>query len=248
MKIKILSANVQAGARTQKYRHYVTRAWHHVLPFGKQDQATRWAEGLAEYEWVALQEADSGSMRSAFQNQSHQLADAAGFNSCHHQINRTIGKVLTSGNALLARNHPFSVRHLPLPGGRRGVLVACYQLTNGEELLVVVTHLSLRAPSRLLQANFLAELLSSASHVILLGDFNAPPDRPEFAQLRERLVSVFSEATYPSWAPVRCLDHVWVRGVEVVSTRAIKWDDSDHLAVEVSLNIPGAKLVSQKIM
>lgn len=241
MKIKIISANVQAGARTQRYHHYLTRLWYHLSPFGNKGQAARWAQGLAECDWVALQEADSGSLRSAFQHQAHDLARAAEFGWCHHQTNRRVGKVLTSGNALLSHHEAHLVKELPLPGrAGRGVLLATYPLSNGEELVLAVTHLALRSAGRCAQVAFLSNLLKDFPHVILLGDFNAPPASTDFGAFRESgLRCAFDEPTYPSWAPLRCLDHIWVRGVRVLGSRTLPWDHSDHLAVETSISLPG---------
>ena len=36
-RLRLLSANIQAGNSTRSYREYITRSWSHVLPAGKRD-------------------------------------------------------------------------------------------------------------------------------------------------------------------------------------------------------------------
>jgi endonuclease/exonuclease/phosphatase family metal-dependent hydrolase len=80
----------------------------------------------ARHDIVGLQEADPGSLRSGFTNQTHYLAQRAGFNYWSHQPNRRMGGVASSANGLLSKLEPVEVQDHPLPGriGGRGVLLA----------------------------------------------------------------------------------------------------------------------------
>ena len=65
LRLRVLSLNIQVGLLTQNYRHYVTRAWRHVLPSRHaRENLKRVAALAADYDLVALQEADAGSLRT----------------------------------------------------------------------------------------------------------------------------------------------------------------------------------------
>src|SRR5690606_21786995 len=115
--IRLLSFNIQAGAHFERYRHYVTRPWRHVLPHGaRRRNLDKLATLVADFDIVALQEADAGSLRSGFQNQIEFLADRAGFGWFSIQTNRRIGGITHTCNALLMRQKPTEVRDYALPG------------------------------------------------------------------------------------------------------------------------------------
>src|SRR5690606_13177092 len=90
--LRVLSANIQAGSSTRRYSDYFTRSWSHALPAGRKrsslDAIARLAAG---HDIVGLQEADPGSLRSGFTNQTHYLAQRAGFHYWTHQPNRSVG-------------------------------------------------------------------------------------------------------------------------------------------------------------
>lgn len=74
-RLRLLSFNIQVGISTERYRHYLTRGWQHLLPHaGRATNLKRIGELLADYDLVALQEADGGSLRSGYVNQVEHLA------------------------------------------------------------------------------------------------------------------------------------------------------------------------------
>ena len=78
-RLKLLSANIQAGSSTRRYSDYVTRSWSHALPAGnKRGSLDLIAQLAGEHDIVGLQEADPGSLRSGFTNQTHYLAEREG--------------------------------------------------------------------------------------------------------------------------------------------------------------------------
>ena len=90
--LRLLSANIQAGSSTRGYADYVSRSWSHVLPAGNKRGALDAIVQLAgEHDIVGLNEADPGSLRSGFTNQTHYLAERGGFNFWSHQPNRSVG-------------------------------------------------------------------------------------------------------------------------------------------------------------
>jgi len=240
--LRLLSANIQAGSSTRAYRDYVTRSWSHVLPNGKRLNLDSLATLAEPYDLVGLQESDPGSLRSGFTNQADYLAERGGFPFWSHQPNRRISRIAGSGNALLSRLEPKELLDYALPGriAGRGVLLA--KFGEGDQAWdLAVTHLSLGAKSRHLQLGFLAELLADSPRLVLMGDFNCDSDAPEMMSLyRKTALAPPGDriCTFPSWAPLRCLDHVLVGGFDVLDYKALPAAGSDHMAVSVELALP----------
>ena len=75
-RLRVLSANIQAGSSTRRYSDYVTRSWSHALPAGnKRGSLDAIAQLAGQHDIVGLQEADPGSLRSGFLNQTRYLAE-----------------------------------------------------------------------------------------------------------------------------------------------------------------------------
>jgi endonuclease/exonuclease/phosphatase family metal-dependent hydrolase len=246
--LRLLTANIQAGSSTRRYSDYVTRSWSHALPAGqKRSSLDAIAKLASDHDIVGLQEADPGSLRSGFTNQTHYLAQRAGFNYWSHQPNRRMGGVASSANGLLSRLEPVEVQDHALPGriGGRGVLLA--RFGDGKEgLTVAVAHLSLGTNSRMSQLDFIADLLSDHPNAVLMGDFNCVADRPEM-QLLYRKTRLQPPGclvpTFPSWRPERAIDHILTSDtLNVVDTQAVAAAYSDHLAVKMEVQVPEESL------
>ena len=243
-RLRVLTANIQAGSSTRSYSDYVTRSWSHALPVGgKRQSLDTIAQMVAGHDIVGLNEADPGSLRSGFTNQTHYLAQRAGFNYWSHQPNRKVAGVASSANGLLSRLQPVEVQDHVLPGrlGGRGLLLA--RFGNGDSgLTVAVAHLSLGAGSRMAQLDFIAEVLSDHPNSVLMGDFNCDADRPEMQSLyrKTRLQPPGCLVpSFPSWGPTRQIDHILVSdSLQVVTTQAVAAANSDHLAVTMELDVP----------
>ncbi len=241
--LRLLSCNIQAGSSTQRYGDYVSRSWSHVLPHGKRVNLESIAALSAGYDIVGLQESDPGSLRSGFTNQTHHIAERAGFPFWSHQPNRSVGGIASSANGLLSRHRPSEVLDYALPGrvAGRGVLLARFGVGESS-LLVAVAHLSLGAQSRRAQLDFLAELLRDEPHAVLMGDFNCSHDAPEMQKLYRstRLrPPAHTSPTFPSWKPVRALDHILCSdSLSPGNLRALPAGRSDHLAVEIQVQLP----------
>ena len=243
-RLKLLSANIQAGSSTRRYTDYATRSWSHVLPLGDKRGALDSIAALAaQYDIVGLQESDPGSWRSGFTNQTHYLAERAGFDYWSHQPNRRVGKVASSANALLSKMEPVEVVDHPLPGPipGRGVLLARFG-RDPASLTVAVAHLSLGAGTRKSQLAFIAELLQDHPHSVLMGDFNCSPEQPEMALLFQRTrlqPPACAIHTFPSWRPKRAIDHILVGdGLRCYEACALPAANSDHLALSLALDVP----------
>lgn len=243
-RLKLLSANIQAGSSTRRYSDYAVRSWSHVLPAGnKRGSLDAIAQLASGHDIVGLQESDPGSLRSGFTNQTHYLAQRGGFAYWSHQPNRRVGGVASSANGLLSKLEPVEVHDHPLPGRVRGRGVLLAQFGDGDDgLTVAIAHLSLGAASRHAQIGFIAELLHDHRHAVLMGDFNCDPDVPEMQQLyrRTRLQPPSCTVpTFPSWRPQRAIDHILVTpGLGNAGTRAFPAAQSDHLALSIELDVP----------
>lgn len=247
-RLRMLSANIQAGSSTRRYSDYFTRSWSHALPVGaKRSSLDAIADLAGGHDIVGLQEADPGSLRSGFTNQTHYLAQRAGFQYWSHQPNRNVARVAGSANGLLSRLEPVKVAMHPLPGriAGRGVLLAHFG--SGEEgLVVAVAHLSLGNGSRRQQLGYIAELLAPHPHAVLMGDFNCVPTVPEMDLLYERThlrPPSFCVPTFPSWKPARAIDHILVTDqLTHANARAVPAAFSDHLALALDIDVPAQAL------
>ncbi|HJU25060.1 MAG TPA: endonuclease/exonuclease/phosphatase family protein, partial [Rhodanobacteraceae bacterium] len=242
--LKLLSCNILAGASVGRYHEYVTRSWSAVLPARhKRNNLDRLAGEIAQFDVIGLQEADAGSMRSGFLNQTQYLAEAAGLPYWSHQPNRRVSRVAHSANGLISRLPPAEVLDYPLPGriGGRGVLIARYG--NGPEALTVaIAHLSLGPQARLRQLAFIAELLSGYPNAVLMGDLNCDPDSLELRVLFSRTAlaePLETTPTFPSWRPQRAIDHILVsRGIAIERMWTLPDAFSDHLPLAAEIRLP----------
>lgn len=66
-RLRLLSFNIQVGISTEKYRHYLVCGWQHLLPHnGRAATPQKIGNLLNDFDLVALQEADGGSIRSGY--------------------------------------------------------------------------------------------------------------------------------------------------------------------------------------
>jgi endonuclease/exonuclease/phosphatase family metal-dependent hydrolase len=240
--LKLLSFNIQVAIGASAYRHYVTHGWKHLLPHtSARGNLDRIADVIGDYDVVALQEIDNGSLRSRNVNQVHYLAERAEFPFWYSQLNRDLGRLAQHGNGVLSRVAPASVEDHKLPGaipGRGAILV---RLPFGDgELTLVLLHLSLGQRSLHRQLEYVRRLIETEPRVVVMGDMNSHLTGllvgSPLAGSRLRAAGG-TEPTYPAWRPARALDHILVspglavRGFEVLDCRL-----SDHRPIAVTLD------------
>ncbi len=243
-RLRLLSFNIQVGISTERYRHYLTRGWQHVLPHtGRAGNLQRIGQLLGDYDLVALQEVDGGSLRSGFVNQVEHLAHLGAFPYWYQQLNRNLGRLAQHSNGVLSRLRPSLLEDHPLPGppGRGAMLL---RLGEGAEAVVVVMmHLALGARTRTRQLAYIRELIGGYRHQVLMGDMNTHArDLLQHSPLRDLgLLAPQIEATFPSWRPQRCLDHILLSpGLELERVAVLAQPISDHLPVAVEIRLPQA--------
>lgn len=246
-RLRLLSFNIQVGISTERYRHYLTRSWQHLLPHtGRASNLQKIGKLLGDFDLVALQEADGGSMRSGYVNQVEHLAQLGAFPYWYQQLNRNLGRFAQHSNGVLSRLRPHQLEDHPLPGpaGRGAILV---RFGEGEDaLIVVMMHLALGAKTRALQLAYIRELIGGYRHQVLMGDMNThATDLLEHSPLRDLgLIAPQVEATFPSWRPQRCLDHILLSpSLTLERVEVLAQPISDHLPVAVEIRLPDALTV-----
>ncbi|MEZ5558581.1 MAG: endonuclease/exonuclease/phosphatase family protein [Pseudomonadales bacterium] len=241
--LRFLSFNIQVGIGTSRYRHYFTKGWKHVLPHeGGQLNLARIADVVAGYDIVALQEVDSGSMRSSYVNQVQYIAERARFPYWYTQLNRDLGPLAQHGNGLLSRLAPQAIEDHKLPGAipGRGAIVA--RVPYGEaDVLVVLLHLSLGERSRRLQLEYVRRLIDGEPHVVLMGDMNSHLTDLLFnSPLADTTLMPAAQVqpTYPAWRPQRALDHVLVSPtLAITEYEVLDCRLSDHRPIAVTVEL-----------
>jgi endonuclease/exonuclease/phosphatase family metal-dependent hydrolase len=243
-RLRLLSFNIQVGISTERYRHYLTRGWQHLLPHnGRAGNLQKIGDLLRDYDLVALQEADGGSIRSGYVNQVEHLAQLGSFPYWHQQLNRNLGRLAQHSNGVLSRLRPWDIEDHPLPGlkGRGAILVRFGE--GPDALVVVVMHLALGARTRTLQLAYIRELIGGYRHQVLMGDMNThATDLLETSPLRDLgLLAPQIEATFPSWRPQRCLDHILLSPtLTLEKVQVLAQPISDHLPVAVEIRLPAS--------
>lgn len=243
-KIRVLSYNVQAGITTRRYRHYITHSWKHVLPHTQRfDNLDRIARLVRNYDIVGLQELDAGSLRSGYVNLTEYLSEKAEMPFWSDQTNRRIGRLARHSTGLLSRFTPTEVVEHRLPGRipGRGVLFIRYG-TRDDPLIVLILHLALGRRSRMMQIDYLSEIVNEYRHVIVMGDMNCQSDSAEMDYLINRTMMrepSHGLDTFPSWRPQHNIDHILVTPtLQVGRVGTLDFPLSDHLPIEMELTLP----------
>lgn len=242
--LRLLTFNIQVGISTSSYRHYLTRSWQHFLPHKtRNENLDKISALLNDYDVVALQEVDGGSLRSGFINQVEYLAQASSFPYWYQQLNRNFGPIAKHSNGLLSRFRPIEVNEYRLPAliPGRGVIVAKYGRKE-EPIVLVIMHLSLSKTAQTEQLRFVKDLIDDYRHIILMGDMNTHAesilhDSPLKASGLVALPGV--SHTFPSWRPEKALDHILVsRSLEVKKAGVLPFPVSDHLPIALDVRLP----------
>ena len=244
-RIKLLSFNIQVGIQTRTYRDYVTASWQHILPNQQRlENLHRISHLLKNYDFVALQEVDAGSLRSSFINQVEYLAVHSAFPYWYHQCNRNFGRFAKHSNGFLSKLAVREVINHKLPGliPGRGAIEATLG-SEQEPLTFVIAHLAISRRARTQQLEYLARHLRNKQHLILMGDLNCS---------EEELLNCFNryglhlqpnegehQGTYPSWQPTTRFDHILVtKGIEIHQHAVVNHSISDHLPIELEVSLP----------
>ena len=242
-RLRVLTLNMQVGLRAAHYGHYLTQAWRNVLPSrGVRAVLDQIAALAADYDLVALQEGDAGSLRTAQTNQIAYVAERAGHGHWQTAVNRDLGPFAQHCLGCISREPLERLSHHQLPGWLpgRGALDLQLHRAGYQPLRLIVTHLALGRAARTRQLGYLGGLLADGGEALVLGDLNCEPaELAAHPGLRRAGLRVLhTQATYPSWRPVRSIDHALATpGVEVLQVAALAHHLSDHLPVAIEVRL-----------
>jgi endonuclease/exonuclease/phosphatase family metal-dependent hydrolase len=242
-RLRLLSYNIQVGIGSKRYRDYLTESWKHVLPHSKMaENLAQIAHAISDFDIVALQEVDAGSMRTGFVNLTEFLAKKGGFPFWYEQTNRRFGKIARHSNGLLSHYRPNEVNDHKLPGPRgRGVMVARYGHRDNP-LVLLIMHMALGKRARQRQFEYVAGIVNQYEHVVLMGDLNCQPESNEMQFLlsaTDLCEPCHGLKTFPSWRPARTLDHILTSSsLQVHDVHVMQHLHSDHLPIAMEISLP----------
>ena len=238
---RLLSYNIQVGINTKRYSHYLTRSWQHILPHkNRLRNLDLIANILPDFDIVALQEVDGGSIRSNYINQVEYLARKGNFPYWYQQVNRNLGKFAQHCNGLLCRFKPITIESHRLPGiiPGRGVIVTKFPI-GSDSLLVLTMHLALSKRIRNMQLEYINNLIHDSKFFILMGDMNTHAEQLLYdSPLKDipLVTTPIPQHTFPSWRPTRALDHILIsRSLVISQIKVLNIPLSDHLPVAMEV-------------
>ena len=208
---------------------------------------------IKEYDVVALQEVDAGSIRSRHVSQVRYFAEECGFPHWHQQQNRRIGNFAAHANGLLTRVPAETIIHHKLPGliPGRGAMQAIFDL-RGEHVLLLAVHLALSPRARKMQLQYLKQILVRYPYFILMGDMNCEHNKmaDELGQLDIQVHPEMTlSPTYPSWKPRVQFDQIWVSpNLKIKQTEVLQVPYSDHLPIAVEIEVPLAEAIAKRFI
>lgn len=243
--LRILSYNTHVCIRASRSSERLRNLWKHVLPSRcKLVNLREMSIFMRSFDVVGIQESDAGSLRSYFMNHTKVLAHLGGFDHWAEQVNRHLVFARHSIGFLSRYRILDITRHqLPAKIPGRGLMVVHLDL-DGEPVAFAVAHLSLGSRDRIRQALYIGDIIRDIGcRTILMGDFNCTSDSDELwviatkAGLRPALRNV---PTYPSWKPLRDIDHILVSdGISIRKAHVPDFFMSDHLPLAIEAVIEG---------
>jgi len=177
---------------------------------------------------AGFNEVDKRMLRTTFKDQARIISEKTGMNYVFApNLKRFTG---TYGNALLSRFPILKAENHKLPqiknNEARGLLDATLLLPDNQKLRVLVTHLSVKSPERVLQLAWLENYIKKIEEpFFLLGDFNQ-----EIETLLELEPLIDNIKTYPANKPENHIDHIFSNiNIPSYQGAVIFSQASDHL-------------------
>lgn len=204
----------------------------------------------AKADIVGLQEVDRGAERTQKRDLPAELAKLTGMTiqfdkNIPHQGGEYGNAVLTRFPIKRAKNtHLKSFAN----GEQRGVQQLVLDV-HGREVLFLNTHLDARRDpaEREHGATELRAIAAAAGAmpVILVGDFNAAPEAPSIATMREFLTDSWTVVnkdpgfTIPVKKPSKRIDYIWITPTSIapVKMEVLRSEASDHLPILAELRL-----------
>lgn len=204
----------------------------------------------AKADIVGLQEVDRGTERTQKRDLPAELARLTGMTV---QFDKNIPHQGGDyGNAVLTKFPIRSAKNTQLKSFANGEQRGVQQLVldvGGREVLLMNTHLDAR-PDPAEREHSATELRAIAAAagtmpVILVGDFNAAPETPSIATLREFLTDAWTVVrkdagfTIPVKKPSKRIDYIWITPASITPVRmeVLHSEASDHLPIVAELRL-----------
>lgn len=205
----------------------------------------------AKADIAGLQEVDRGVERTQRRDLPAELARLTGLsvafeNNYPYQGGEYGNAVLTRFPIKRVKNTHFKMLR---PGEQRGVLQVVLEV-HGREMLFMNTHLDFRPDEteRRMNVEELKAIVAAAGTmpVILVGDFNATPDRPTIRNLKAFLADTWELAgqgngfSIPVKKPAKRIDYIWItrESVQPLRLEVLHSEASDHLPILAELRLP----------
>ena len=228
--VRMLTYNIRHGAGMDD-----------VVDLERQADAIR----KADAEVIGLQEVDSCVKRSGYIPEAAVLAEKLGmYSTFGGAIPLTGGKY---GVAILSKEPPLTVHHMPLPGTEKRTLLVC----EFQEYVFATTHLDLDENERLASLPIILEEAASWGDkpFFICGDWNDQPTstliktmkKDGFVMLNYPANPSSTYYTFPASSPNRIIDYIASYGKVVRSVRRRQVLNepmaSDHRPVLVELRL-----------
>lgn len=224
---------------------------HHGTNAAEKDYLVEIAELIkaSKADLVGLQEVDSVCKRSGNVDQMQRLAELTGMHYAFARHFAYDGGAY--GNGILSRypisdikNHRITLIKKDGSKDSRSLIAAEVALPQHKKMLFASVHFALDAPSRLIQAKETLALLGPAAMpVILTGDLNCLPGKPELAVLDTFFTEVdpLLIPTFPAEKPTRKIDYIYVNSSSLKKVVSYKVFDeigySDHAPLLVRIKL-----------
>ncbi|WAC09614.1 endonuclease/exonuclease/phosphatase family protein [Dyadobacter pollutisoli] len=241
-------ANTGTDQPVKKFRFKVmTYNIHHCNPPSAGDKID--VEAIAKVvnaekpDFVALQEVDVNTERSGKgKNQAQQLAALTGmkfyFSKAIDHQGGDYGVAVLSKYAIIDSARASLPIHADKPEENRTIAAITVTLPSKQKIIFASTHLGLKEPNRLLQAEKIMESFGKNElPMILAGDFNAVPESPVIAYFDKYFTRTCSDCkpTIPVEAPNKTIDFIMAKkGSKLKGGETRVIDEkyaSDHLPV-----------------
>ncbi|MFC0559448.1 endonuclease/exonuclease/phosphatase family protein [Halalkalibacter alkalisediminis] len=187
---------------------------------------------------ISLQEVERNSVRSNFKDQVTVIAESLGMNAVFSPSLSYPG--LYYGNAILSRYPIQDTMTLPFSNRveNRSAILAKLELTEGQSIYVLNTHLGLNQEERLQAIDEIHQKLSTLNHpIILTADLNSLPVHNEYVAWSDLLAKA-NEGTpiqtyrHKDWQ----IDYIFhSRDFIVRQTTVVESEASDHFPVTAML-------------
>ncbi len=239
---KIFFVNFQSGMKMSKgYWQYITNGWKYILPHNS-DSLKDVIKFINKEkpDVVSFAEIDGSSWRSKNIDQVKLISKETNLAYNHFYKTRGNGRWINQGNAIISKYELKNNTQIKLPGyGEKRYLCSSDIKIGNQNIKYYTTHLSTNKQINVAQRYFIAKKISEELGLkILTGDFNIERDELNIIKNHTNMTDIELQNTFPAWAPVKILDHIFVSNnfniKEVDIYAGVNF--SDHLPIGLKIS------------